>query len=122
MKKILNLGLILTALLGYLEWGRGHHVFLYQAEWEILGKLFTHPLSVLHPFILIPLAGQLILLFSLFQQDPGKKAALAGLAALSLLMLLICFIGIMQLNWKMVASTVPFLVNTGFVIRYYWGK
>lgn len=122
MKKKLNAGLILTSLLGYLEWGHDRHVFLFRAEWEIIGKLFTQPLSVLHPIILVPLAGQLILFFTLFQKAPGKKTAYTGLTALSLLMLLIAFIGTLQMNWKMIASTIPFLLTAFLVIRQYQSR
>jgi hypothetical protein len=36
--KFFNLLLILTSLLGYLEWGKGHQMFLFQAEAEIFAK------------------------------------------------------------------------------------
>jgi hypothetical protein len=71
--KILNLGLILTSVFGYLEWGSGNHAFMFQAEAELLGKLFTDPASVVHPFTLLPLAGQLMLEITWFQPKPGKR-------------------------------------------------
>lgn len=67
--KILNLLLILTSLIGYLEWGKDASVFFFQAEAQILSKLFTDTQSVLHPLILLPLAGQLLLLITLFQKN-----------------------------------------------------
>ena len=36
--KIYNLLLILTSLVGYLEWGRKNHQFLFEAEAEIFTK------------------------------------------------------------------------------------
>ena len=50
--KILNLLLIVTSLFGYLEWGGNNSILLFQAEADIISKLFTDPTSVIHPFIL----------------------------------------------------------------------
>ena len=57
--KILNLLLIVTSLLGYLEWGGGNASFLFQAEGEVLSKMWSEPSSVLHPFIVFPILAQL---------------------------------------------------------------
>jgi hypothetical protein len=117
--KILNLGLILTSLFGYLEWGSGNHAFLFQAEWELLGKLFTDPVSVIHPFTLLPLAGQLILLFTLFQRTPGKWLTLTGLACISILLVFMFLVGVMALSWKIVLSTLPFLLVGVWVVLHH---
>ena len=84
--KILNALLIVTSLLGYLEWSGDSHTFLFQAEAEILHKLFTNPSSVVHPFILLPLIGQILLLGFMF------------------------IIGLISLNYKIIISTISFLV------------
>jgi hypothetical protein len=109
-KKLLNAFLILTSLLGYLEWGGGNNMFLFQAEQEIFSKLFQDPLSVAHPFTLLPLFGQLVLLFTLFQRSPGKVLTLIGLGCLSFLLLFMFLIGLISFNYKILFSTVPFLV------------
>ena len=119
MKKVLNFLLLLSSFTGYLEWGKGNHQFLFQMEGEVFGKLFTDPMSVMHPFILIPMAGQLLLLFTLFQQQPGKRITYAAMACLALLMLLILLIGILERNLVMIASVTPFLVLSFFVIRQF---
>ncbi len=36
--KILNFLLLITSLIGYLEWGNGQHTFLFQAEVDIIAK------------------------------------------------------------------------------------
>ena len=41
--KILNLALILTSLIGYLEWGGGNSMYLFQGELDIVRRLFTDP-------------------------------------------------------------------------------
>lgn len=114
--KLLNLGLILSSLLGYLEWGGGNSMFLLQGEAEVISKLFTEPLSVIHPFTLMPLAGQLSLLFTLFQKNPGRWLTLVGIAFLGLLLVFIFLIGLLGLNPKMAASTVPFVTLAIFTL------
>lgn len=116
-KKLLNLGLLLTSLLGYLEWGQGNKMFLFQMEGEILSKLFSDPLGVLHPFVILPLIGQIILLCTLFQKQPAKALTYIGLACVALLLLLIFFIGIISSNVKLLFSTLPFLLIAILVIR-----
>ncbi len=116
-RKILNSLAVLTSLFGYLEWGSGNSSFLLQAEWEVLRKLFSEPLAVIHPFTLLPLLGQILLLVTLFQKSPGKWLTYIGLACLGLLLLLITFIGAISLNYKIFLSTVPFIVAAIFAIR-----
>jgi len=122
MKKNLNLCLVLSFQLGYLEWGKGYHTFLFQAETEIISKAMSNAASAVHPFIIIPLAGLLILLYTLFQKTPSRFLSLSGLACLSVLMLLILLIGIISGNLKMIASTIPFLVAGFFVLRANWKR
>jgi len=115
-QKILNGLLILTSLLGYLEWGNDRSSFLFQAEWEVLSRLFQDPLSVVHPLTLVPLLGQLLLFATLFQKEPGKALTLVGLGCLAILLVFICFIGVISLNWKILFSTVPFIMVAVLVI------
>lgn len=116
-QKILNAILIMTSLMGYLEWGTDSRTFLFQAEWEVLMKLFSDPLSTAHPLTTIPLIGQLILLATLFQKEPSRLLTLVGLAAISLLLLFIFLIGLLAFNWKITLSTIPFIVISIFTIR-----
>lgn len=117
MQKILNLCLLLSSLLGYLEWGGGQHSFFGQAEYDLLfGSTTTDNFA--HPFVLIPLAGQLLLFITLFQKTPSRILTYTGLASLSLLLLFIFAIGIMAMNIKMIASVIPFIVFGVLVIKY----
>lgn len=110
--KILNFLLIVTSLIGYLEWSGDSKAFLFQAEADILYKLFTNPTSVIHPFILLPLAGQLILLITLFQKEPSKILTYIGMFGLSILLGFMFAIGILSGNIKILAFSIPFLVVT----------
>jgi len=114
-RKILNLLLIITSLFGYLEWGTENKMFLFQGEWEVLVKLFQDPVAAAHPFTLMPLFGQILLLITLFQKEPGKILTFIGLACLSLLLLFMFLIGILSLNFKILLSTIPFII-TGVLV------
>ncbi|MBI1306725.1 MAG: hypothetical protein GC181_08935 [Bacteroidetes bacterium] len=109
--KLLNLALILTSLLGYLEWGEDQHQFLFQTEGLILSKLFTSPKEVIHPFVLIPLFGQLILLITLFQKNPSKWLTYLGMFSLAVLLGFMLFIGLLGFNAKIILSTLPFVTT-----------
>lgn len=117
--KILNLLLIITSLLGYLEWSGNNHIFLFKAEAEIFSKLFTDPVSVLHPFTLFPLIGQLLLAITLFQKTPSKTLTYISIVGLGLLLWFMCFVGIVSMNFKIIISTIPFIVVSIFAIKHY---
>ena len=108
--KILNLLLIITSLFGYLEWGGGNHSFLYEAEAEFLSKLFASPGSVFHPLTILPFVGQLLLLVSLFQKEPCKVLSYIGMAGTGILLVFMFVVGLLSLNFKIVLSTLPFLI------------
>lgn len=107
--KIYTALLILTSLLGYLEWGTDHKMFLFEMETDILQKGWSEPTSVLHPFVIIPLAGQLMLLITLFQKIPSKKLIWIGMIAIGLLFLFLLYIGIAGKNWQIALCALPFL-------------
>lgn len=117
--KILNLLLVITSLFGYLEWSGNNHSFLYEAESDLFTKLFSDPRSVLHPFILLPLLGQVLLLTTLFQKAPNKRMIYFSIGCLGLLLGFMLFIGLYTKNFRIVVSTIPFLVTALFAIRYY---
>ncbi len=117
-EKVLSVLLILTSLMGYLEWGQGQHLFLFQAEGEILLKLWADPKSVLHPLILMPLMGQILLAITVVQRTPSRILVYIGMGSLSILLGLMCIIGIISFNLKILFSTLPFLVLSVFTLIY----
>jgi len=117
--KILTSLLIVSSLFGYLEWGQNNHMLLFQAEAEIITKLFTDPLSALHPFTVLPLLGQVLLLITLFQKRQSKILTYIGIGGIGILLALMFLIGCMELNFKILFSTVPFLVLAFLTIRYH---
>ena len=108
--KYLNLLLILASLLGYLQWGGDNHMFLFEAEWDLLKKAIEEPASVVHPFTVLPFLGQVLLFITLFQKQPDKRLTLIGIALLGMLLVLLFLIGIMTLNFRILFSTLPFLI------------
>ena len=114
--KILNLCVLLSSLIGYLEWGGDMHMFLFQGEAEVIGKLFHDPMSVIHPMTLLPLAGQLVLLYTLFQKKVSKALTYIGVACLGVLLLFIFVVGMISLNYKIAASVIPFILSAVLAI------
>lgn len=116
--KILNLLLIISSLTGYLEWGGNNKSFLFQGEFEVLKNLFSTPHSTIHPFTIIPMLGQILLLITLFQKRPNTILTYLGIACLSLLIGFMFIIGITSLNYKILISTLPFLLIASYTIFY----
>lgn len=120
--KILNSLLLITSFFGYLEWGGGNHSFLFQGEFEVISKLFTDPVSVLHPFIILPLLGQILLFITLFQNKPSKILTFISIGGLGILLAFMFVIGLISLNPKILFSTVPFLAIAVLTIVYHRKK
>jgi hypothetical protein len=102
--------------------GNRQQYILFQAEAEVFRKFFVNPLNVIYPFVLLPLFGQMVLVFTLFQKTPNRVLSLTGLSALSILMLLIFFIGIISFKWKILASSLLFIITGVFAVRVYRKK
>lgn len=117
--KILNVVLVITSLLGYMEWGGGKSAFLFSAELEVLKRLFTNAKSVVHPLTIIPLIGQLLLFVTLFQEVPGKALTYTGMISLGILLLLLFLIGVSSGNIKMAVASAPFLITSILIVMSY---
>lgn len=117
--KLLNLGLILSSLVGYLEWGGNNSMFLFQGELEVIAKLFTDFGATAHPFTLLPLLGQLLLAFTLLQKSPSRMLTFLGLAGVGLLLAFMFIIGVLGLNIKIALSVVPFLVLAFMTVKHH---
>ena len=114
--KLLNIALVLSSMLGYLQWGDNNSVILFKAEAEVIFKLFTDPGSAAHPFTLVPLFGQVFLIITLFQNTPDPTLTYIGMSCIGFLLLFILFIGIISLSLKVIVSTLPFVCLSIFQI------
>ena len=117
--KVLNFGIIFTSLLGYTEWGEDQSMFLFQGELEVLSKVFSSPESIIHPFIGLPLLGQLILVYTLFQKRPSKILSYLGIGLLGILLLMLLFIGVISKNIMIIGCTLPFILLSIYTLLYY---
>ena len=117
--KSLNILIIITSLFGYLEWSGNNHSFLFQAEAEVISRLFTDPLSVAHPFTILPLLGQLILIGTVFQKSPSKTLTFMSIGCLGILIGFMFVVGLISLNYRIIISTIPFLSASVITIRHY---
>ena len=117
--KLLNIALILTSFVGYLEWGGNNNMFLIQGEIDLIAKLFTDPGSALHPFTLLPLAGQMLLVITLFQKHPSRWLTYLGLSGIGVLLVFMFIIGLLGPNMKTTLSTLPFLVTAFMTVQHH---
>lgn len=108
--KYYHIALVIASLFVYLEWGVGNHSFLFEAEKEVLSKLFVDPISVLHPFTVFPLIGQLMLFSSLLMNRPNRWLTRTAILFLACLVGFIFVVGVLSMNWKIMVSTMPFLI------------
>ena len=114
--RLLGILLIIFSGIGYLEWGGNQSIFLFQAEFEIITKLCTNPISVLHPFTILPIIGQFLILFAIIKSPFNPKIMYIGIGLLSILLGFMFIIGCISVNYKILISTLPFLGLSGFVI------
>ncbi len=114
MLRIYSLGLLLTFLLCYFHWGN-NSAFLVEIQYELILK--TKDTSLLHPLIIGPAIGELLLLFTVLR--PNKKLILTGLILLMVLVLMVLLAGILGLQLKMIASTIPYIIISVLYIHHY---
>jgi len=110
----MRIAILISSLFCFMEWGGGNSTFLFQAEY----LLFTEKMnttSFSHPLILLPFAGQLLIISSYFFKRVSRKLALTGIIMLSTLVLVILISGLLSLNFKVIFSTLPFI---GFSLFY----
>lgn len=120
--KLLNSLLILTSLIGYLEWGESQHMFFFQSEIQIISELFSDPQKVIHPFTILPLLGQIILIVTLFQKTPNKWLTIVGMACIAILLFFVLLIGVLSLNAAIFFSAMPFTILCFLVLKVLFSK
>jgi hypothetical protein len=116
--RFINIALLLSFLICYLEWGGNNSGFVSQLEYQLFAQGSNLHRSILHPFILLPLTGQLLLLYNTLAPKPRRVLTIPALLLLSLLVLMVLLTGILSGNWKMIVSTIPYLVvSVYFFVR-----
>ena len=112
MNRLLNLGLLIAFQFCYLEWPN-HSMFVFEAEYDIFSKTESLFNNLMHPIILLGLIIQLLLLLGFVYQKLNKRANNIAVLLLSILVLFFFLIGILGWNYKIMASTTPFLILAG---------
>jgi hypothetical protein len=118
--KILNTLLLFSSFFGFLEWGNNKKMFLFQIEAEVFSKIPHDPFAILHPFILFPLIGQVLLIITLIKKNPAKLLTYIGIGGIGILMLLVLLVGCLSKNLMIILSTIPFITISYFSIRHNW--
>ena len=116
-KKLSLLCALFSFLVCYLEWGQNNSSFIFEVEYLILFQKSGKADSFMHPLILLPFVGQLLILYALFQKSPRKSLVFSGLSLMGLLVVLVLLVGILSRNPKIALSTVPFLLSS---LWYIW--
>lgn len=117
--KILNIFLLITSLLGYMEWGGNNNALLFQAEAQIFIQGFQDISSIAHPLIILPILGQILLLICILRKQPLQWLNIAGIISIALLLELLLFISIISFNYKMLLSVLPFNVLAILIVLEY---
>jgi hypothetical protein len=116
--KMLNTFLLISSLFGFLDSGQNRKMFLFQIEAEIFSKVFKDPISLIHPFIILPFLGQVFLLLTLIQKNPGKIMTYIGIGGIGIIMALVLLVGSLNFNLWVISSTIPFFAISYFTISY----
>ncbi len=98
--------LLLTSGLAWLEWG-AYSQCLFAMEFHLLTGGAGEG-TFLHPAVVLPLLGQLLLLGAVLV--PRRWLLLTGSVPLFLLLMLVFLPGLMAGNLRMALSPLPFLV------------
>ena len=90
-------------------------MFVFEAVKYILFQKGDVRDNITHPAILLPLLGELTLLYQALQKAPSKRWVIIGMILPGLLVLLLLFIGLFGQNIRILAGTLPFLLSAGWV-------
>lgn len=111
MKRLLNLGLLIAFQFCYLEWPN-HSMYVFEAEKEIFTKTENWISNFTHPIILTGLVTQIVLLLGAILPNINSKLNTLSVLLLGALVLLFAVVGVLSLNYKIIFSTLPFLIVT----------
>ncbi|UGS19930.1 hypothetical protein [Flavobacterium cyclinae] len=109
MKRLINIGLLLTFQFCYLEWPNNSS-FVFEATYKVFSNTNQLLQNLTHPIILLGLLSQLLLVMAVIFKKFSLKWNLVGVYALTPIVLLFLFVGLLSLNFKIILSTLPFLL------------
>ena len=106
--RLIKIAILVSFLFCYLDWGHDQSGFIFQLGYEVLTK-HADANSFMHPLVLAPFAGLIILLISIFLPGAAKGLTVAGMAMCGVLALMFLLVGILKMDFKIAGSTIPFL-------------
>lgn len=119
--RILLLVCFVSFLFCYLGWGEGQGGYFWELEYEIIAKGLRKDL--LHPALLLPFVGQMLILIAIVAPGVPKWICLIGLALCGLLVLFLLFIEIIGRQPAGIGATVLYLIAWSMVVvrrKRYW--
>jgi len=119
MKRLAALSLFLSFFVCYLEWPPDNSAFVAEMAYQILFQSDDQTDNLLHPMILLPLLGLLLVLYSALRKEPNKRVIFTAMALMGVLVLLLLAIGLMGGNAKIALSTLPFLGASVWCFRVF---
>jgi hypothetical protein len=122
MKQVINLALLIAFSICYLEWPPNNSMFIFQGEYVIFSSAKSWVSNFTHPLILLGLIAQLILIYAVINPKINSKLNHLGVIILTPIVLLFFVVGIVSINYKIMASTLPFLVLVVLYIRTFKRK
>ncbi|MCA0383180.1 MAG: hypothetical protein LCH58_13515 [Bacteroidetes bacterium] len=108
--KVLRVGLLLAFLCLYLEWGKGQHAFVAQLEWQTITLQKDTVNTLMHPLVLLPFLGQLLMLYAVFASKPRRWQTRTSIVLMGTLAFMILLVGGLSLHWKVILSALPFWI------------
>ncbi|MBL7885399.1 MAG: hypothetical protein JNJ52_01510 [Flavobacterium sp.] len=122
MKRMINLALLVAFSICYLEWPPHNSMFVFQGEYEIFTNTKNWVSNFTHPLILLGLTAQLILIYAVINPKINAKLNHLGVIILTPIVLLFFVVGLLSTNYKIMASTAPFLALVVLYIKNFRRK
>ncbi|HAP00680.1 MAG TPA: hypothetical protein DCQ93_02035 [Bacteroidetes bacterium] len=109
--------LLISFLFCFLEWGNNHSSFIFQLEYEILMNTNQASENFMHPLILFPFIGEILLLILIFKKKPKRWLIIISILFPGILVMMILLVGLLSLNIKIICSAIPFLITAILILR-----
>ncbi|CAM3477362.1 hypothetical protein FLLO111716_13155 [Flavobacterium longum] len=112
MKRLFPLGLLLTFLFIYMEWGNNQQ-FVFQMQYDAIANIANNASSLSNPLVFVLFFAEILLIIALLQRQPNRIFILAG-TVLLLPYVILAFLGGLAGHPKVWLSTFPFLAMAIF--------
>jgi hypothetical protein len=109
MHRLINLGLLITFLICYTNWGHNEAGFIAQIEYDIFRYSAAVTAAIQNPLLVLAFPGEILFFVGIFQSTDTKRLTLAGLILVGIPVLDILVTGILNGEPLNALSTIPFL-------------